>query len=50
MTTEALIEELLQIGIAAFTAYQNAAGTPLTPEAFVALLPNTTPLTPPDPA
>lgn len=45
---EELIATLLQLAITAFTAYQQAAQTPLTPEAFAALLPNPAPLTPPD--
>lgn len=50
MNNEQLIESILKIAVAAFTAYQAAAQTPLTAEAFLALLPNPTPLTPADPA
>lgn len=48
MNTEQLIAVLLQLAVDAFSAYQAAATTPITPEAFAALLPNATPLTPPD--
>lgn len=47
-TIEGLASVLLQLAVDAFSAYQQAAQTPITPEAFAALLPNATPLTPPD--
>lgn len=47
MNTEQLVAVLLQLAVDAFSAYQSAAQTPITAEAFLALLPNATPLTPP---
>lgn len=49
MTPE-LIAELAALALQAITAYHNAAGIPITQASVLALLPDSTPLTPPDPA
>lgn len=47
MTPE-LIAELAALALAAINAYHSAAGVPITAASVLALLPNNTPLTPPD--
>lgn len=48
VNNEQLVAVLLQLAVDAFAAYQAAATTPITADAFMALLPNATPLTPPE--
>ena len=48
MTPE-LIAELAALALSAINAYHSASGIPITATSVLALLPNSTPLTPPDP-
>lgn len=45
---EELIAALLQLVLAAVAAYEQAGGTAITVASVTALMPNETPLTPPD--
>ena len=48
-TAEAILNMVAEMAQMALAAWSAAAGVPITAEAFEKLLPNPTPLTPPDP-
>lgn len=47
---ETVLNLLAQLVTKAITAYSGAADAPITPETIAALMPNSTPLSAPDPA
>lgn len=47
---EELVVVLAQLAADAISAWSKASGQPITPETVAALMPNATPLTPPDPS
>lgn len=46
--SQSILDEIATLLLKALAAYQAAAGTPITVEAFQALYADSTPLTPPD--
>jgi len=49
-TAEVILNLIAAMATTALAAWSKAAGVPITPESVQGLLPNPTPLTPPDPA